>query len=144
MGEMSKQYKVLGLNPQGISVLYGVVLIVFAVLVSVVSESKSLTSYIPAFLGTPILTFGLLSILIPAKVRLFMHFNVLIGIFVLLGGLSVLGSVFSGTLITENTLSWANISRLFMIFTGAAYVTICVKSFIFVRKQREINYSSHV
>ena len=111
MGEMSKQYKVLGLNPQSISVFYGVVLIVFSVLVSVLSESKSLTSYIPAFLGTPILTFGL---------------------------------VFTGTPITENRLSWANFSRLFMFFTGAAYVTICVQSFIFVRRQRELSNSGHV
>ena len=40
-----KEYQVFRLNPDKISVLYGAVLIVFAVLVSSISESKSLTSY---------------------------------------------------------------------------------------------------
>ena len=130
-----KEYQVFGLNPDKISVLYGAVLIVFAILVSSKSESKSLTSYIPAMLGAPILIFGLLSLWKPAKQKLFMHLNVLIGLFVFLGGLSVLGNLFSGTFLTSNF--WADFSRLFMSVTGAIYITICVKSFIFVRKQRE-------
>ena len=134
-----KEYQVFGLNADEISVLYGAVLIVFAVLVSSSSESKSLTSYIPAMLGAPIFIFGLLSLLMPARQKLFMHLNVLIGLFVFLGGLSVLGSLFSGTLFTVNF--WADFSRLFMSVTGALYILVCVKSFIFVRKQREKNAS---
>ena len=85
MGEMSKEYRFLGLNPQGISVLYGAVLIVFAVFVSFASESKSITSYIPAILGAPISIFGLLSFLMPAKLKLFMHIGALFGLLVFLG-----------------------------------------------------------
>ena len=90
-------------------------------------------------LGAPIFIFGLLSLLMPARQKLFMHLNVLIGLFVFLGGLSVLGSLFSGTLFTVNF--WADFSRLFMSVTGALYILVCVKSFIFVRKQREKNAS---
>jgi hypothetical protein len=61
-----------------------------------------------------------------------------------LGGLSVLGSVFSGTLIEDNTLSYANFSRLFMSITGAAYLAICVQSFVFARKQREMDTAETV
>jgi hypothetical protein len=144
MGEKSKEYRFLGLNPQGISVLYGAVLIVFAVFVSFVSESKSITSYIPAILGAPISIFGLLSLLMPAKLKLFMHIGALFGLLVFLGGLSVLGSVFSGTLIEDNALSYANFSRLFMTITGAAYLAICIQSFIFARKQRELDTAATV
>ena len=144
MGEMSKEYRFLGLNPQSISVIYGAILILFAVFVSSASESKSVTSYIPAILGAPILIFGLLSLLLPAKLKLFMHIGALFGLLVFLGGLSVLGSVFSGTLIEDNTLSYANFSRLFMSITGAAYLAICVQSFVFARKQREIDTAETV
>ena len=61
-----------------------------------------------------------------------------------LGGLSVLGSVFSGTFIEDNTLSYANFSRLFMSITGAAYLAICVQSFVFARKQRQIDTAETV
>ena len=132
---LKKEYQVFGLNPDKISVLYGAVLVVFAVLVSYASESKSFTSYIPAILGLPILIFGLISIWVPAKQKLFMHLNVLIGLIIFLGGLSVLGSVSSGTLLT--TSFWADLSRLFMSVSGVLYLTICIKSFIFIRKQRE-------
>ena len=139
MGEMSKEYRFLGLNPQGISILYGAVLIVFAVFVSFASESKSITSYIPAILGAPISIFGLLSILIPVKLKLFMHIGALFGLCVFLCGLSVLGSVFSGTLIEDNALSYANFSRIFMSINGAAYFAISIQAFIFARKKREMD-----
>jgi hypothetical protein len=131
------EYQIAGLNPEKISVLYGTVLIFFAVLVSFISESKSITSYIPAILGAPILMFGLLSLRVPAKQKLFMHLSVLIGLFIFLGGLSVLVSLFSGTLLAKSF--WADFSRLFMSISGAVYLTICIKSFIFTRKQRESN-----
>ena len=131
------EYQIAGLNPEKISVLYGTVLIVFAVLVSFTSESKSITSYIPAILGAPILMFGLLSLRVPAKQKLFMHLSVLIGLFIFLGGLTVLVRLFSGSLLAESF--WADFSRLFMSISGAVYLTICIKSFIFIRKQRESN-----
>ena len=144
MGDLSKEYKFLGLTPQGISVIYGAILILFAVFVSSASESKSVTSYIPAILGAPIFIFGLFSLLLPAKLKLFMHIAASFGLLVFLGGLSVLGSVFSGTFINEGTLSYANFSRLFMSITGATYLTICVQSFIFARKQRKMDIAETV
>ena len=60
------------------------------------------------------------------------------------GGLSVLGSLSSGTFIEDNTILYANFSRLFMSITGAAYLAICVQSFIFARKQREMDTAETV
>ena len=144
MNEMYKEYRFLGQNPQTISVLYGAILVIFAVFISSASESKSVTSYIPAILGAPIFIFGLLSLLRPAKIKLFMHIGASFGLLVFLGGLSVLGSVFSGTFIEDNTLSYANFSRLFMSITGAVYLAIGVQSFIFARKQREMDTAETV
>ena len=73
-----------------------------------------------------------------------MHIGALFGLLVFLGGLSVLGSVFSGTLIEDNALSYANFSRIFMSITGAAYLAISIQSFIFARKQREMDTAETV
>lgn len=134
-----KEYIVFGLNVDKISVLYGAVLIVFAVMLSSSNEIKSVTTLIPAILGILIFIFGLLSLLMPAKQKLFMHLNVLIGLFIFLYGLSAFGSLFYGNLLEVNFL--ADFSRLSMSVTGAIYILVCVKSFIFARKQSE--YSSN-
>ena len=135
---MSKnEYQVFGLNSIKISIIYGILLIVFAVFVSAASGSRSLTSYIPAMLGLPILFFGLVAFAAPSKQKLVVHLNVVIGAIVFLSGLSVIGSLASGTLLTSSF--WANLSRLFLSISGALYLTFCVKSFVFIRKQKRIS-----
>ena len=135
---MSKNdYQVFGLNSIKISVIYGIFLIVFAVFVSAASGSRSVTSYIPAMLGLPILFLGLVAFAAPSKQKLVMHINVVIGLIIFLSGLSVIGSLASGTPLTSSF--WANLSRLFLSISGALYLTFCVKSFIFIRKQKRIS-----
>ena len=138
---MSKnEYQVFGLNSDKISIIYGILLVVFAVFVTAASGSRSFTSYIPAMLGLPILIFGLVAFIAPAKQKLVMHLNVVIGLIIFLGGLSVIGNIFSGTLLTSNF--WANISKLFLSISGGLYLSFCIKSFIYIRKQKEISKSS--
>ena len=135
---MSKNdFQVFGLNSVKISIIYGILLIVFAVFVSAASGSRSLTSYIPAMLGLPILVLGLVAFAVPSKQKLVMHVNVVIGLIIFLSGLSVIGSLASGTPLTSSF--WANLSRLFLSISGALYLTFCVKSFIFIRKQKRIS-----
>ena len=135
---MSKNdYQVFGLNSVKISLIYGTLLIVFAVFISAASDSRSLTSYIPAMLGIPILFLGLVAFVVPSKQKFVMHVNVVIGLIIFLSGLSVIGSLASGTLLTSSF--WANLSRLFLSISGAFYLTFCVKSFIFIRKQKRIS-----
>ena len=128
------EFEVFGLNSARVSVIYGVILVVFAVLISLISGSESLTSYIPAMLGLPILVLGLMAVWAPSKQKLVMHINVVIGLVIFLAGLSVIPSLASG--VNLNTNLWANVSKLFMSLTGALYLTICVKSFIFIRRKR--------
>ena len=138
---MSKnEYQVFGLNSDKISIIYGILLVVFAVFVTAASGSRSFTSYIPAMLGLPILIFGLVAFIAPAKQKLVMHLNVVIGLIIFLGGLSVIGNIFSGTLLKSNF--WANVSKLFLSISGGLYLTFCIKSFIYIRKQKEISKSS--
>lgn len=130
------EFEVFGLNSARVSVIYGVILVVFAVLISLISGSDSLTSYIPAMFGLPILILGLSAVWAPSKQKLVMHINVVIGLLIFLAGLSVIPSLVSG--VSLNTNLWANVSKLFMSLTGAIYLTICVKSFIFIRRKRSV------
>lgn len=130
------EFEVFGLNSARVSVIYGVILVVFAVLISLISGSDSLTSYIPAMFGLPILILGLSAVWAPSKQKLVMHINVVIGLLIFLAGLSVILSLVSG--VSLNTNLWANVSKLFMSLTGAIYLTICVKSFIFIRRKRSV------
>ena len=128
------EFEVFGLNTARVSVIYGVILVVFAVVISLISGSDSLTSYIPAMFGLPILILGLIAVWAPSKQKLVMHINVVIGLVIFLAGLSVIPSLVS--VVNLNTNLWANVSKLFMSLTGALYLTICVKSFIFIRRKR--------
>ena len=57
-----KEFKVFNLEMERISVFYGLFLIAWGVIISFVSQSDSMTSYIPSFLGLPILLFGYLTL----------------------------------------------------------------------------------
>ena len=129
------EFSVMGKTMEQITIFYGAFLIAWAVLVSLIGQSESLTSLIPALFGLPIAAMGLLTIRIPEKTKLFMHIAVTLGLIVCLGGLDFLrgfgseGGPFSNP--------WAGLSKLVMAVTGAGYVYLCVKSFIFARKMRE-------
>ena len=51
------EFKVFGLNIENFSVIYGSFLIFWGIFVSFISGSNSLTSFIPSFIGLPILIF---------------------------------------------------------------------------------------
>ena len=84
------EFEVFGLNSARVSVIYGVILVVFAVLISLISGSDSLTSYIPAMFGLPILILGLIAVWVPSKQKLVMHINVVIGLLIFSGCLNLL------------------------------------------------------
>ena len=129
------EFSVMGKTIEQIAIFYGAFLIAWAVLVSLIGQSESWTSLIPALFGLPIAAMGLLTIRMPEKTKLFMHIAVTLGLIVCLGGLDFLrgfgseGGPFSNP--------WAGLSKLVMAVTGAGYVYLCVKSFIFARKMRE-------
>ena len=128
------EFKVFGLNIETFSVFYGSFLIFWGLLVSFISGSNSLTSFIPSFIGLPILIFSNLSIKFTSKKKFFMHIVVLFGLIAFLGGLDFFRSFLNGT-VFQNI--WADISKLILLTTGGYYVYQCVRSFIFARKNNK-------
>ena len=125
------EFKFLGLTVEMLSIFYGIFLIIFGISISLLSNSNSITSYIPAFLGLPIYFFGHLSMRYPEKKKLFMHIIVLLGLVIFLGGLDFLRSY---PYFFENF--WADISKLSLLISGLIFTYINIQSFIFVRKNK--------
>ena len=125
------EFKIYGTTIETFSIFYGSFLIFWGVFVSFISGSNSLTSFIPSFIGFPILIFSNLSIKFSNKKKLFMHIVVFFGLIAFLGGLDFLRSILGGTLF-QNV--WVDISKLILLSTGGYFVYQCIRSFIFVRK----------
>ena len=128
---MNEEFKWYGLTVEKLSVYYGVFLISWGFVISFISGSDSFTSYIPSVLGLIVFLFSVLAIKIPNQQKLFMHLVVLFGVIIFLGGLDVLRSL-------DNLFDnyWADLSKLMLLVTGFCFTVINVKSFIFIRKNK--------
>ena len=62
-----------------------------------------------------------------------MHIVFTFGLLVFIGGLDVARGIIKNSLF-ENF--YADLSKLMMLITGLIFTTLCVKSFIFARKNR--------
>ncbi len=130
------EFKAFGMTIEKISLFYGIFLIVWGIIISFLSDSNSFTSYIPSFLGVPILIFSFLSIIFINKKKMFMHIVVLFGLVIFLGGLDFIRIIIGGS-IFENY--WADISKLMMMLTGLFFTIQCIRSFIHARKIKNLN-----
>ena len=128
-----KEFTFLGRSMESVSIIYGIFLIIWGIVVSFISSSNSLTSFIPSMFGLPILLFSILSVKLPNKKKLFMHIVVTFGLIVFIGGLDFSRELMKGT--SFNNM-WADISKLMMLITGLIFTYLCIKSFIFARKNR--------
>ena len=128
---MNEEFKWCGLTVERLSVYYGVFLISWGFVISFISGSDSFTSYIPSVLGLIVFLFSVLAIKIPNQQKLFMHLVVLFGVIIFLGGLDVLRSL-------DNLFDnyWADLSKLMLLVTGFCFTVINIKSFIFIRKNK--------
>ena len=135
LNQSNNEFKVFGLSMEKFSIFYGFFLIFWGMIVSFISGSDSFTSYIPSFLGIPILIFSYLSIKFITKKKMFMHIVVLFGLIIFIGGLDFIKSIITGV-VFENF--WADISKLMMLITGLTFTYQCIRSFIHSRKMREV------
>ena len=62
-----KEFKVFNITIEKFSLFYGVFLILWGIVISFVSGSSSLTSYIPSFLGLPLVVFSYLAMKFVSK-----------------------------------------------------------------------------
>ena len=134
----NSEFKVGGLTMEILSIYYGFFLILWGIIISFISGSNSMTSYIPSILGIPILVFSYLSIKFASKKKMFMHIVVLFGLIIFLGGLDFIRSVISGNAFSN---LWADLSKIMMLLTGLFFTYQCIKSFIHARKIRELGNS---
>ena len=131
---INQDFKVLGISIEKFSIYYGSFLIIWGIVISFISGSNSFTSYIPAFIGIPILIFASLSIKFTNRKKLFMHIVVLFGLVAFLGGLDLIRTIVAGYAF-ENL--WADLSKTMLAITGFYFTLQCVKSFIHARKMKD-------
>ena len=125
------EFKTLGMSIENLSIIYGILLICWGVIISLISGSNSFTSFIPSFLGFPILIFSYLSIKFISKKKIFMHIVVLLGLIIFIGGLDFIRVIITGNIFTN---FWADISKLMMLLTGLFFTIQCIRSFIHARR----------
>ena len=69
------EFKVFGLSIEYLSILYGLFLILWGVVITFISGSNSFTSYIPSIIGLPILIFSYLAIKVENKKKIIYAFS---------------------------------------------------------------------
>tara|TARA_B100000886_G_scaffold181772_1_gene124682 strand:- start:326 stop:724 length:399 start_codon:yes stop_codon:yes gene_type:complete len=132
MHMVGEGYKFGGLSMPRLTTFYGVFLILWGVLVSLISESDSWTSYFPSFLGVPILFSGVLAERKPENRKLAMHIAASFGILCAIGG-----TRFFMVMTRDDTSNWAKSSMLMLLVTGLIYTYACVKSFKHARESSQ-------
>jgi len=131
-----KEFKAFGLNIEKLSLIYGLFLVLWGIAISYISQSSSMTSYIPSYLGFIIMVFSLLSLIFPSQKKIYMHIVALVGLITMLGGLELIRVLFAGSLL-ENM--YADVSKFMMLLTGGYFVYLCFRSFRFARQAKEQN-----
>ena len=124
-----EEFQCCNMSVPKISKIAGGILTAWGV-VAYLLTMTSITAMIPAFMGAPILLMGFLAEKNPEKRKLFMHISVTFGLLAALGGLNIL-TMLSG----PYDLAFA--SHAVLLLVGGVYTFICVKSFIWIRKQQD-------
>ena len=129
-----REFKAFGKSMEYLSIYYGIFLILWGLIISFISNSSSMTSYIRTFVGVLITIFSSLSLFFPNKKKIYMHIVVLFGLITAIGGLDFLRGLLNGSAFTN---FWADLTKIIMLITGSYFVFLCVKSFRFARKIKE-------
>jgi hypothetical protein len=129
---LEQQFSFMKVTMARWTIIYGVWLIAWAASTSIVTGSQSITSWIPAMLGVPILLMGLMYLIRPAYRKIWMHVAALFGVIALLGGLDFFRGVLAGH--DPFASPAASASKLMLLVTGALFVATCLRSFIWARK----------
>jgi hypothetical protein len=130
---MDKEFTFLGNSMENIAMIYGIFLIVWGIGVTILSDSQSITSLIPAIFGLPIIILSFFAKIFPDRKKLLMHIVVLIGLIIFLGGLDLIRGLIQGNIFVN---LWASSSKFMMIISGLVFTILCIKSFRFNRKNK--------
>jgi len=123
---MDEGFTVAGQSMPRITIGFGVFLIAWGVIISVISKSDSITSFFPSLLGLPILVSGIMAQKVPEKRKRWMHIAVVFGLLCAIGGTRFF-------MVMSDGLTYASGSMLMLLVTGSVYTFFCVQSFRFAR-----------
>ena len=110
-----------------LTTIYGILLTLWGLIVTGISESQSISSFAPALFGLPLLVSGEMAKAPGASRKLWMHVAVTFGLLAALGGTRFF-------MVMSDGLDYASSSMLMLLVTGSAYTFLCVRSFIEARK----------
>ena len=129
---MEDKFTFFGIEMDRFTIAYGCFLIIWALIVSILTNSNSFTSWIPAFIGAPIALMGILTILYPSKRKIWMHVAILFGLLAFLGGLDF----FRGISDQDGPFKVlaAGVSKLMLFLTSGVYIFGSVRSFLWARR----------
>ena len=130
---MNKEFTFFRNSMENVAMIYGIFLILWGIGVTILSDSQSITSLIPAIFGLPILIASFIAKKLPNKKKVIMHIVVLIGMIIFLGGLDIIRGLIQGNIFTN---IWASSSKLMMMISGLVFTILCIKSFIYNRKNK--------
>ena len=128
---MDNRFTVFGVGLASIAIFYGLFLIAWAIAFSLFTASNSVTSWIPAFLGMPILLGGVMTSFKPNQIKIWMHISMLFGLLTLIGGLDFFRGMGNPNGPFANLA--AGVSKLMLLVTGLAFSIACFWSFIAAR-----------
>lgn len=117
------------------TIIYGGSLIGWAASISIITGSESITSWIPAMLGVPMLLMGLMYLIRPAQRKIWMHIAALLGVIAFLGGLDFFRGPAAGRDLFTSPA--ASASKLMLLVSGACFVAMCLRSFVWARKNSQ-------
>ena len=124
-----KEYKLFGNTVEDITIKYGIFLVLWGGVISFLSQSESITSWIPGMIGFPLFLLGWVSKVIPSLKKIAMHIAVLIGFIGFTGGFDFFKSGFSSP--------YAGASKLMSLLTGFLFCYLCIQSFLYIRRQKK-------
>ena len=110
-----------------LTTIYGILLTLWGLIVTGISESQSISSFAPSLFGLPLLVSGEMAKTPGASRKLWMHVAVTFGLLAALGGTRFF-------MVMSDGLDYASSSMLMLLVTGSAYTFLCVRSFIEARK----------
>ncbi len=129
------EFTFVGQKVEKITLAIGLAMTIWGGVVTILSDSQSLTSLIPSAVGLPMLVVGYLSIKYEHRKSFFMHLAVVLGLIMFIGGLDIIRTLLGNGIIFKNI--WADLSKLFLLVFGGFHTYLCIKSFRHIRKIRE-------
>jgi len=126
-----------------ITTVFGALLIVLGLIAYFVMQepgSRSMTAMIPAFLGLPLLVLGFIAQAKPGSRKHTMHAAALLGVLGFLGTVPGVIKAIKWMGGTEPARPAAVQVQVIMCVMCAAFVAMCVRSFIEARKARQAGF----